>query len=70
MPYKKEEILNLPPKEKYKLATQLWDDLNEIFLDRIIANKKLERELQRRIRKIENNHETLIPWKEVLRKMN
>lgn len=70
MPYSREELFNLPVEEKYKLVMDLWENIDEEFLGKIMRRQRFEEEIERRIEKIEKNPEILIPWEEVIKKMN
>ncbi len=69
MPYNKEELYNLPVEEKYELVMDLWKNIEEAFLGKVMSRQGLEEEIDRRIERIEKNPETLIPWEDVLKKM-
>ena len=66
MPYNKEELFNLPVEEKQELVEALWESIDEEFLGKEITRQGFEEEIDRRIKNIEKNPGTLIPWEEVL----
>lgn len=68
MPYNKEELLNLPTKEKLELVEALWDSIEEGYLkDNSIET--VAKELERRAKYIDDFPESLIPWGKVKEKM-
>ena len=69
MPYNKEELFSLPIEEKYELVMDLWENIDEEFLGKIMSRQGFEEEIDRRIDRIEKNPEILIPWEEVLKKL-
>ena len=69
MPYNKEELFSLPIEEKYELVMDLWENIDEEFLGKIMSRQGFEEEIDRRINRIEKNPEILIPWEEVLKKL-
>lgn len=70
MPYNKEELFNLPIKEKLKLAEDLWDSIEEGYLKEDNSIEAVRKELDRRSKYIEDFPESLIPWEKVKAKMN
>ncbi|MEO6837683.1 MAG: addiction module protein [Ginsengibacter sp.] len=69
MPYNKEELFSLPIEEKYELVMDLWENIDEEFLGKIMSRQGFEEEIDRRIDRIEKNPEILITWEEVLKKL-
>ncbi|MEO5650748.1 MAG: addiction module protein [Ginsengibacter sp.] len=70
MAYDKEELLNLPTKEKLKLVEALWDSIEEGYLKEDTSFEPVRKELDRRTKYIEDFPESLIPWEKVKAKMN
>jgi putative addiction module component (TIGR02574 family) len=70
MVYDREELFNLPTNEKLELVGALWDNIDEEFLRREMIKQGLGEEIEKRIKKINENPETLIPWEAVKKKMN
>lgn len=70
MPYNKEELFNLPAEEKYELVLDLWENIENEFLGKVMNRQGFEEEIDRRIERIEKNPEILIPWEDVIKKMN
>lgn len=69
MPINREELFNLPIEEKYELVMDLWENIDEEFLGKAMSRQGFEEEIERRIERIEKNPEILIPWEDVLKKM-
>jgi putative addiction module component (TIGR02574 family) len=69
MPYNKEELFNLPAEEKYELVLDLWENIENEFLEKAMDRQGFEEEIDKRIERIEKNPEILIPWEDVLKKM-
>lgn len=69
MPYNKEELFKLPAAEKYELVMDLWESIDNNFLGKEMTRQGLEEEIDKRIKRIEKNPESLIPWEEVLKEM-
>jgi len=69
MPYNKEELFKLPAAEKYELVMDLWESIDNNFLEKEMTRQGLEEEIDKRIKRIEKNPELLIPWEEVLKEM-
>ena len=69
MPYNKQELFKLPVAEKYELVMDLWESIDNNFLGKEMTRKGLEEEIDKRIKRIEKNPESLIPWEEVLKEM-
>lgn len=68
MAYDKEELLNLPTKEKLDLVEALWDSIEEGYLkDNSIET--VVKELDRRVKYMDDFPETLTPWEKVKDKM-
>jgi putative addiction module component (TIGR02574 family) len=68
MAYNKEELFNLPTKEKLDLVEALWDSIEEGYLkDNSIET--VGKELDRRVKYMEDFPESLIPWEKVKEKM-
>jgi putative addiction module component (TIGR02574 family) len=68
MPYDKEELFNLPTKEKLDLVEALWDSIEEGYLkDNSI--EAVGKELDRRVKYMEDFPDSLIPWEKVKEKM-
>lgn len=68
MAYDKEELLNLPIKEKLDLVEALWDSIEEGYLkDNSIET--VGKELDRRVKYIDDFRETLTPWEKVKEKL-
>lgn len=68
MAYDKEELLNLPTKEKLDLVEALWDSIEEGYLkDNSIET--VVKELDRRVKYMDDFPETLTPWEKVKEKM-
>lgn len=70
MPINREELFSLPVEEKYELIMDLWENIDEEFLGKVMRRQRFEEEIERRIEKIEKNPEILIPWEDVIKKMN
>lgn len=56
------ELQNFSTAEKIILTEQLWDSISK---DEIEINQNVERELDSRINKIENNTTVLHSWNEI-----
>jgi len=69
MPYNKDELFKLPAAEKYELVMDLWESIDNNFLGKEMTRQGLEKEIDKRIKRIEKNPELLIPWEEVLKEM-
>ncbi|HZW64550.1 MAG TPA: addiction module protein [Hanamia sp.] len=69
MLYNKEELFKLPAAEKYELVMDLWESIDNNFLEKEMTRQGLEEEIDKRIKRIEKNPELLIPWEEVLKEM-
>ena len=69
MLYNKEELFKLPAAEKYELVMDLWESIDNNFLGKEMTRQGLEKEIDKRIKRIEKNPELLIPWEEVLKEM-
>jgi putative addiction module component (TIGR02574 family) len=69
MAYDKKELFKLPVEEKYELVMDLWENIDEAFLGKVMSRQGFENEIDRRIERIEKDPEILIPWEEVLKKM-
>jgi len=69
MPYNKDELFKLPAAEKYELVMDLWESIDNNFLEKEMTRQGLEEEIDKRIKRIEKNPELLIPWEEVLKEM-
>ena len=70
MPLSKEEIENMKPEEKYELAVQLWNNLDEYFIKKLKADEELKKEIDKRIARIDAHPEELVEWESVLAKMS
>ena len=68
MSYNKEDIFNLPTKEKLQLVEALWDSIEEGYL-KDSSVETTEKELERRSKYIDEFPESLIPWEKVKEKM-
>lgn len=69
MPYNKEELFKFPVEEKYEIVLDLWESIEEDFLEKEMSQQGFEEEMDKRIERIKQNPETLIPWEEVLKQM-
>ena len=61
MAYDKEELLNLPVEEKYELELDLWESIDDNFLGKEMTRQGFEEEIDKRIERIDENPEILIP---------
>lgn len=69
MPYNKEELFNLPMPEKLELVEALSDKIDEELLGRKLFKTELKKELNKRIKNMDKNPKSLVPWEEVKKKM-
>ena len=69
MAYNREELFSLPAEEKLELVMDLWENIDDEFLGKQMNIQGFEEEIDKRIERIEKNPEILIPWEEVIKKM-
>jgi len=69
MLYDKEQLLNLPVKERFELVMDLWESIDDDLLGKEMTRQGFEEEIDKRIERIEKNPEILISWEEVLKQM-
>ena len=69
MSYNREELFSLPAEEKLELVMDLWENIDDEFLGKQMNIQGFEEEIDKRIKGIEKNPEILIPWEEVIKKM-
>lgn len=69
MAYDRKELLNLPVAEKYELALDLWESIDDNFLAKEMTKQGFKEEIDRRIERIEKNPEILVSWEEVLKEL-